>query len=109
MNILSWRGKGGKKNRFVVFAGERREGLQFQMMKLSHLKQSGRMPNHQRWYARWKLSWNMYTMHTRFCTFRADLYAQSVLTNKISASELSPKFINKSALLVGFNKGKRAN
>ncbi len=35
-----------------------------------------------------------------FCTFGADLYAQSVLINKISASELSRKFM-KSALLVG--------
>ncbi len=42
----------------------------------------------------------MYTLHTRFCTFGTDLYAQSVLSNKISASELSRKFI-KSALLVG--------
>ena len=33
-------------------------------------------------------------------TFGADYYAQSVLINKISASELSRKFI-KSALLVG--------
>ncbi len=36
----------------------------------------------------------------RFCTFGTDLYAQSVLVNKISASEISRKFI-KSALLVG--------
>ncbi len=42
----------------------------------------------------------MYTLHTRFCTFGADLHAQSVLINKISASEISRKFIN-SALLVG--------
>ncbi len=42
----------------------------------------------------------LYTLHTRLCTFGADLYAQSVLTNKNSASELSRKFI-KSALLVG--------
>ena len=38
-------------------------------------------------------------MHV-FCTFGVDLYAQSVLVNKVSASELSQKFI-KSALLVG--------
>ncbi len=38
-------------------------------------------------------------MHV-FCTFGADLYAQSVLFSKISASELSRKFI-KTALLVG--------
>ena len=42
----------------------------------------------------------MYTLHTLFCMFGADLCAQSVLLNKISASELSRKFI-KSALLVG--------
>ncbi len=42
----------------------------------------------------------MYTFHTRFCTFGADSYAQSVLINKISAAELSRKFI-KTALLVG--------
>ena len=39
---------------------------------------------------------NAYT----FCTFGADLYAQSVLFNQISASELSQNFL-KSALLVG--------
>ncbi len=38
---------------------------------------------------KWKLSWNMYTLQTCFCTFGADLYAQSVLINKISALELS--------------------
>ncbi len=31
----------------------------------------------------------VYALNTRFCTFGADLYAQSVLINKISASELS--------------------
>ncbi len=35
-----------------------------------------------------------------FCMFGADLYAQSLLSNKISASELSRKFI-KGPLLVG--------
>ncbi len=49
---------------------------------------------------KWKLSWNMYKLHTRFCTLGADLHAQSVLIDKISASQLSRKFI-KSALLVG--------
>ena len=43
----------------------------------------------------------MCTLHTRFCTFGADLHAQSVIIKKISASELRRKFI-KSALLVGF-------
>ena len=42
----------------------------------------------------------MHIAHTSFCTFGANLYAQSVLINKIFASELSRKFI-KSALLVG--------
>ncbi len=35
----------------------------------------------------------MYTLHTRLCTFGAHLHAQSVLINKISASELSRKLI----------------
>ena len=59
-----------------------------------------REPNHQRWPAKWKLSWNTYALHTHFCMFGADLHAQSALVNKISASELSRKFV-KSALLVG--------
>ncbi len=42
----------------------------------------------------------MYTLHTRLCTFVTDLHAQSVISSKISESELSRKFI-KSALLVG--------
>ncbi len=42
-----------------------------------------------------------YTLRTRFRTFCVDLYAQSVLVDKISASELSRKFI-KSAVLVGY-------
>ena len=33
------------------------------------------VPNHQRWYAKWKLSWNMYTLHTRLCTFGPNLYS----------------------------------
>ncbi len=37
-----------------------------------------------------------------FCMFGTDLYAQSVLINKISALELSRKLI-KSALLVGYD------
>ena len=39
-------------------------------------------------------------LHARFCMLGADLHAQLVLINKISASELSRKFI-KGALLVG--------
>ncbi len=42
----------------------------------------------------------MYTSRTRLCTFAADLHAQSVIINKVSASELRRKFIE-SALLVG--------
>ncbi len=48
---------------------------------------------------KWKLGRNTYTLRTRFfCTSGADSYAQLVLINKISASELSRKFI-KGALL----------
>ena len=46
----------------------------------------------------------MYTLHTHYCTFGADLQAQSVLSNKISASEVSRNFI-KSALLVWVDAG----
>ncbi len=47
-----------------------------------------------------QLEYVRYTLHTCFCMFGADLYAKSVLSSKISASELGQKFI-KSALLVG--------
>ncbi len=40
-----------------------------------------------------------YTLHAHFCTFGADAYAQSVLSNKISASKLRRKFIK--SVLVG--------
>ena len=50
---------------------------------------------------KWKLSRNVHTLRTRFfARFGADLYDQSVLSNKISALELRLKFI-KSELLVG--------
>ena len=42
-------------------------------------------------------------MHSHFCTFGADLHAQSVLVNKISASELSRKFIKE--CVVGWEVG----
>ena len=42
----------------------------------------------------------IHNAYTFFCTFGADLYAQSVFINKISALELSWKFI-KGALMVG--------
>ena len=41
--------------------------------------------------------------HVFFCMFGSDLYAQSVLINKISESELSRKF-TKSVLLVGYER-----
>ncbi len=47
-------------------------------------------PNHQRWYAKWKLSRNMYTMHTRFRTFGTDFQAQSELIDK--------KFLHRSSV-----------
>ncbi len=43
-----------------------------------------------------QLEYTVGTLHTHFCTFGTDLYAQSVIINKISASELSG-----SVLLVG--------
>ncbi len=50
---------------------------------------------------KWKLRRNTYTLHARFRTVGADFVMLSrCLLAKISASELSPKFI-KSALLVG--------
>ncbi len=69
------------------------------ILKAKHVQN----PNHQRWYAKWKFSWNtgMYILHTCFCTFGADLHAQSMLINKASASELSRKFIKSALLLVG--------
>ena len=48
-----------------------------------------------------KLSRNMYSLHAHFCTSGVDLYAHSVLVNKVSASELSRKFIE-GWLLVGY-------
>ena len=36
-----------------------------------------------------------YMLHTRFCTFGADLRAQTVPINKISTSELSRKFVKR--------------
>ncbi len=46
------------------------------------------------------LSEYVYTLRTCFCTFDTHLHAQSVFINKLSASELSRKFIE-SVLLVG--------
>ncbi len=55
------------------------------------------LPNHQRWYAQ---SGSSVGNTVFFCTFGTDLYAQSVISNKIAASELGRKF-NKGPLLVG--------
>ena len=41
-------------------------------------------------------------MHGFFCTFGADLYAQWVFSNYISASELRRRKFTKGALLVGY-------
>ncbi len=58
------------------------------------------VPNQQRWFAKWKLSWNVYsTVHTYsilhthvfFCMFGADLYAQTVLSNKKFCIEAQSK------------------
>ena len=68
--------------------------------KLSDFHVSFWAPNHQRWHAKWKFGRNAYTFRTRLRTFDSDLHAQSVIINKISASELTKKFV-KSALLVG--------
>ena len=58
-------------------------------------------PNQQRWHAKMEAqSEYVSPLHTWFCTFGADLCAQSVLIIKISVSELSRK-LTKSALLVG--------
>ena len=48
----------------------------------------------------------VHVAYTFYAHLAPDLYAQSVVSNKISASELSRKFI-KSALLVGRKKKKR--
>ncbi len=71
-------------------------------MQHPSLQQQRCKPNQQRWHAKWKLSQNMFMLHTRFffCMFGDDLHAQSALCNKISASKLGKKF-SKSALLVG--------
>ncbi len=55
-------------------------------------------PTTKQWHA--KMEAQSEFVRTRYRTFGADLYAQSVLINKISGSELSRKF-TKSALLVG--------
>ena len=58
-------------------------------------------PNQQRWYAKWKLSLKcVHIAYNVFVRFGTDLHAQSVLIDKVSASELRRKFI-KVALSVG--------
>ena len=53
------------------------------------------------WYEKLKLSWIMYTLRTCFCTFGANVHAQLVLIDKITALELRRKSMI-SALLVGW-------
>ncbi len=51
-------------------------------------------PNHQRWYAKWKLSRNMHVLHTRFLHVKVPTCKLSRwLTTKISASGLRRKFV----------------
>ncbi len=59
------------------------------------------LPNHQRWHAKWKLSWNMCAMRTRFCTFGSDFVMLSLwlLTKFLRRRSVGSLF--KSALLVG--------
>ncbi len=60
-------------------------------------------PNHQRWYAKMEAQSehvHVAYIHVFFARLAPDLYTQSVLVKKVSASELSPKFINR-VLLVG--------
>ncbi len=40
---------------------------------LWHLGKVGEEPNHRRWHAKRKLSWNTCTLRTRLCTLGADL------------------------------------
>ncbi len=42
---------------------------------ISKIMLLAQLPNHQGWYPKWKLSQNMYTLHTHFCMFGTDLYA----------------------------------
>ncbi len=51
-----------------------------------------RAPNQQRWYANYEICVHTLLIHV-FCTFGTDLCAQSVISNKISASEPSRKFV----------------
>ena len=61
-------------------------------------------PNHQRWYAKWKLSRNtvLYTPSIRVFARLAPtcVFSVSVLINQISASELSRKFLK--SVVVGW-------
>ncbi len=61
--------------------------------RYSHAQHVAAQPNHHNgWYAKWKLSWNMYTLHRWgfffFCTFGTPICTHSrCLPTKISASE----------------------
>ena len=92
--------QGKKRETYFFWSGG---GWTDEWVALKHLTGfQHRLPNRQRWYAKWKLSWNIYTLHSRFSTFGADLHAQSVIIDKISASELSQKFIK--VIIVGWVK-----
>ncbi len=70
---------------------------------LIFLKFKFHVPNHPRWYAKWKLSWNMYTLHKLVFAHLAPICMLSrCLLTKISASELSQKFLKECVVgLVG--------
>ena len=61
-----------------------------------------RLPNRQQLHVKWQLCRNTYTLHTRFCTFDADLYARCrcLVTKFLHRSPVGSLHI-KSALLVG--------
>ena len=61
-------------------------------------------PNHQRWYAKWKLNWNIqYTLHTyAFLHVLVPICMLSRhLLTKLSASELSQKFLKRVCCWLG--------
>ena len=57
------------------------------------IKQGTPIPTSNSGVQKWELGRNVYMLHSRFCTFGADLCAQSELSSKISASELSWTFV----------------
>ena len=84
-----------------VWSSESDVGRRLAALNLVEAYLSGKPPNQQRWHAKWEAQLEcVHISYTIFARFGADLHAQSVLINKIFASELSPNLV-KSALLVG--------